>query len=87
MVFRKEAELLVVLQAACSKPKTISWAVIDFPKEIQGNTCMCVLSKMKMVPSLLYFESKVVVFIIEAVLLHQMFTHCCLANHKPKFFV
>lgn len=87
MVFTKEADLLVVLQAACFKPKAISWGVSDFPIEIQVNTCMCVLSKMKMVLSLLYFKSNVVVFIIEAVLLHQMFTHCCLANHKPKFFV
>lgn len=40
-VFRKEADLLVVSQAACSMPRVIFWFVHDFPPAAQINIKVC----------------------------------------------
>lgn len=43
-VVRKEADLLVVSQAACSMPRDIFWFSTDFPTPVQVNIRACAVS-------------------------------------------
>lgn len=83
-VFRKEADLLAVSQAACSMPRDIFWLVTDFPTPAQINIRACTVSKLKMVACLFYVNSNVEVSVIDTVLMRVIFTHCYSPNHKAQ---
>lgn len=83
-VFWKEADLLVVSQAACSMPRDIFWFATDFPIPTQVNIRECTVSKLKTVACRLYVNGNVEVSVIGTVLMCIIFTHCYTPNHKAQ---
>ncbi len=65
MFFRKEADLLVVSQAACSMPRVIFWFATDFPSPAQVNIGACTVSKLRMVSRMCCANSNVEVSVID----------------------
>lgn len=83
-VFRKEADLLVVSQAACSMPRDIFWFATKFLIPAQVNIRACTVSKLKTVSCLFYVNGNVEVSVIGTVLMRVIFTHCYTPNHKAQ---
>ena len=83
-VFRKEADLLVVSQAACSMPRDIFPFANDFPTPAQVNIRAWTVSELKMVACLFYGNCDVEVSVIDTVLMRVIFTHCYSPNHKAR---